>query len=572
MVSVALRIRPGASQPSVTSAGPKVVRVHTDEAYKDFAFDRVYGPSATQDELSEFASDLVDRCLRGQVATMLCYGQTGSGKTHTMGLLDDFNIDSKGVVPYCLGEILRTEKMRVRLEFIEQYLDSCYDLLNAGLKLKLRDMGKHGIVVENATHVEVENFEEAAEIMALATKQRQVLEVSLDQGIISDPYAKRHLSSRAHAILSIHVEISGASNLWGRLVLVDLAGSERTTGGGTTSTMTTKTISQRLVEARHINASLSALGNVVCALAKKKKHCPWRDQKLTKLLWDSLYRGHVRVLATVHADQEFLNETMSTIMFSTRCKRLSVPLSPTLLPSMPPDVTLNDVIAQRTFDNAMNEYYGIVPGANELSFGVHGSTNVAGIDPRQPVGMDPRIVCGVTDPRQTIQSSSSGTTCAVQRVDDASSWFGSVLSTISDQCENEPLGSVVSEAPPQCAHMVPLARQCIARIKYIKHLANLRRTISDSLVSHAAAQLSGMDPKVIQAVVDAQENPYNKGNTTKKTTHVLSSDAHRKLSPFRNSLPGGKRNPSECSPRHSVNPQHTTARVRSPSKKHKKEY
>ncbi len=45
----------------------------------------------------------------------------------------------------------------------------------------------------------------------------------------------------------------------------------------------------RLVEARSINASLSALGNVIVALADSKtSHIPFRDSKLTRLLQESL--------------------------------------------------------------------------------------------------------------------------------------------------------------------------------------------------------------------------------------------------------------------------------------------
>ena len=40
----------------------------------------------------------------------------------------------------------------------------------------------------------------------------------------------------------------------------------------------------RLVEARHINRSLSALGSVMAALAAKAPHVPYRDSKLTALL------------------------------------------------------------------------------------------------------------------------------------------------------------------------------------------------------------------------------------------------------------------------------------------------
>jgi VanZ family protein len=66
-------------------------------------------------------------------------------------------------------------------------------------------------------------------------------------------------------------------NVSGRFTLVDLAGSERvrkTTSNG-----------PRLDEAKHINASLSALGNVIACLASHKKaFVPYRSSKLTRVL------------------------------------------------------------------------------------------------------------------------------------------------------------------------------------------------------------------------------------------------------------------------------------------------
>ena len=59
--------------------------------------------------------------------------------------------------------------------------------------------------------------------------------------------------------------------------MVDLAGSERVR----------RTVSKgtRLSEAKSINTSLSALGNVIAALADPHSpHVPFRDSKLTRLL------------------------------------------------------------------------------------------------------------------------------------------------------------------------------------------------------------------------------------------------------------------------------------------------
>lgn len=71
---------------------------------------------------------------------------------------------------------------------------------------------------------------------------------------------------------------------FGKLILVDLAGSEKVEKTGAEGRV--------LDEAKTINKSLSALGNVVnsltCGLQGKASHVPYRDSKLTRILQDAL--------------------------------------------------------------------------------------------------------------------------------------------------------------------------------------------------------------------------------------------------------------------------------------------
>ena len=60
----------------------------------------------------------------------------------------------------------------------------------------------------------------------------------------------------------------------------------------------------RLEEAKHINRSLSALGDVMAALAAKERgHVPFRNSKLTQLLQDSL-SGQAKAMMFIHIGPE----------------------------------------------------------------------------------------------------------------------------------------------------------------------------------------------------------------------------------------------------------------------------
>lgn len=142
-------------------------------------------------------------------------------------------------------------------------------------------------------------------------------------------------SSRSHSIFVLTISqknIETGSTRTGQLFLVDLAGSEKVGKTGATG--------QTLEEAKKINKSLSALGNVINALteaptAKGNRHIPYRDSKLTRILQESL-GGNSRTTLIINCSPAGYNdaETLSTLRFGTRAKtiknkaRMNVELSP----------------------------------------------------------------------------------------------------------------------------------------------------------------------------------------------------------------------------------------------------
>lgn len=124
-------------------------------------------------------------------------------------------------------------------------------------------------------------------------------------------------SSRSHSVFLINVKQENMENqkkLSGKLYLVDLAGSEKVSKTGAEGTV--------LDEAKNINKSLSALGNVISALADgNKTHIPYRDSKLTRILQESL-GGNARTTIVICCSPASFNEseTKSTLEFGRRAK------------------------------------------------------------------------------------------------------------------------------------------------------------------------------------------------------------------------------------------------------------
>jgi kinesin family protein 5 len=142
--------------------------------------------------------------------------------------------------------------------------------------------------------------------------------------VIEEGKSNRHIavtnmnehSSRSHSVFLIHVKQENQETekkLSGKLYLVDLAGSEKVSKTGAEGSV--------LEEAKNINKSLSALANVISALADAKPYVPYRDSKLTRILQESL-GGNARTTIIICASPASFNEseTKSTLLFGQRAK------------------------------------------------------------------------------------------------------------------------------------------------------------------------------------------------------------------------------------------------------------
>ncbi|PPD73003.1 hypothetical protein GOBAR_DD30086 [Gossypium barbadense] len=286
------------------------IGILTGASKKTFKFDRVYTPKDNQDVFAD-ALPLVTSVLDGYNVCIFAYGQTGTGKTFTMEGTDQ----NRGVNYRTLEQLFHIAKERsetfmynISVSVLEVYNEQIRDLLSTSptskrLEIKQSAEGFHH--VPGIVEAQVENIKEVWNVLQIGSNSRAVGSNNVNEH-----------SSRSHCMLCIMVKSKNLmtgectnSKLW----LVDLAGSERLAK--------TDAQGERLKEAQNINKSLSALGDVVYALATKSSHIPYRNSKLTHLLQDSL-GGDSKTLMFVQISpsERDISETLSSLNFATRVR------------------------------------------------------------------------------------------------------------------------------------------------------------------------------------------------------------------------------------------------------------
>ena len=308
---------------------------------RSFSFDRAFGPAASQAEVYEACGPLIRCVADGYDVCLLAYGQTGSGKTHTMSgpprgkrtLLrktdEDADeglesLESLGVNYRALDDVFRVVRARepvaehvVTVSVLEIYNEECRDLLaqRGGTKIDVAGFGATNAGSERARNrAAADNVPDA---VARVARDADDVFAAMREGEANrstGATAMNARSSRSHSVVIVRVGAVSRetrARTRGALYLVDLAGSERVARSEASG--------DRLKEARHINKSLSALGDVVAALQEKRAHVPYRNSKLTTLLRGALGpNGKAALFAHVSPAPASADESVSTLAFAER--------------------------------------------------------------------------------------------------------------------------------------------------------------------------------------------------------------------------------------------------------------
>ncbi|KRW99475.1 WD40-repeat-containing domain [Pseudocohnilembus persalinus] len=209
-----------------------------------------------------------------------------------------------------------------------------------GQEVVIRQETDGQIQIYGLVEEKVENQEEMMAVLERGGLNRATSSTLMNQA-----------SSRSHAIFTIHLEqhciddlfenqlqnanikqenlqqdmqeeIMEASKNTGftnsKFHFVDLAGSERVKKTGATGST--------LKEGININMGLLSLGNVISALTEnqnKKRHIPYRDSKLTRILQDSLGgNSNTLMIACVSPALSNFEESLNSLKYASRARKI----------------------------------------------------------------------------------------------------------------------------------------------------------------------------------------------------------------------------------------------------------
>ncbi|KAJ8304782.1 hypothetical protein KUTeg_018365 [Tegillarca granosa] len=201
----------------------------------------------------------------------------------------------------------------VQAYMLELYNDKLIDLFakpgtSDEEKMEIKKDKRGLVYVQGSVIKDAHNAKELMALFEEGSKNRHTASTKMNQE-----------SSRSHLVIGITMESTNKTTgqvLKGKLSLVDLAGSERVGKTGATA--------DQLKEAMSINKSLSALGDVISALSSEQQFIPYRNNKLTMLMQDSM-GGNAKTLMFVNISPADYNqeETVISLTYASRVKLIT---------------------------------------------------------------------------------------------------------------------------------------------------------------------------------------------------------------------------------------------------------
>lgn len=322
-------------------------------------FDSVLPDQTTNDQVFEILTKpLITTVMDGFNCSVFVYGATGAGKTHTMlgseenpgkhrsslcASSNEILLESSfiaGITFLTMRELFAKidmlsdeRKFDIGISYLEVYNEQVMNLLTKTGPLVLRE-DSNGVVVSGLVLKQIHCADQLFELLVIGNKNRT-----------QHPTDANSESSRSHAIFQVHIRMTDKKTSVRRMVklsMIDLAGSERA--------QSTKCIGARFKEGANINKSLLSLGNCITALADGRKHIPYRDSNLTRILKDSL-GGNCRTLMIANISPSSLTyeDTYNTLKYASRAKNIKTTLQKNVLGSnMPKEFLLKKYNSQMT--------------------------------------------------------------------------------------------------------------------------------------------------------------------------------------------------------------------------------
>ncbi|KAM6915499.1 kinesin-like protein KIF26A [Xenentodon cancila] len=297
---------------------------------KTFTFDAVFTQDTSQAEVcSATVAEVIQSVVNGADGCIFCFGHANLGKTYTM-IGRECSTQSLGVAPTAISWLFKVIEERreksgtcfsvgvsaVEISGQEEVLTDLLAELSSsagnqpesrGPAVSLQQDPVCGSQLQNQTELQATSAEQAAFFLDTALAERRSNQMASSQEVCRN----------SHFLLTLHLyqerldksnkaAVSGQS----RLHILDLGSCETD-------------ISRTREGARFQCLSLSALGNVILALAIGAKHVPYRDSKLTMLLSESLGNINCRTTMIAHISDSAANfmETLTTVQLASRVHR-----------------------------------------------------------------------------------------------------------------------------------------------------------------------------------------------------------------------------------------------------------